>query len=183
MKSNPLFFDSTKFRGDIVIVDIELSGVELNEGETLWAHVMRNDGSEALVQMISVGVTNQPIKWTAQSRLEYLQRAKVEFLIKSGEELVEHSEIFVITASYTIPLTWDRAVLAPQDDKVEELSPNDTEEISVELRVGEDVGTAINTNTATEFVVEEQLPTASIEIEATQFENTNLVKPDFKDLE
>jgi len=106
MKANPLFLDSTKFRGDTVIVEIELSGVELAEGEMLFAHVRRLEG-EGLVQLQPKGLK----KWSAQARMEYQQTADIEFFITFEGKTIETSDRRKVNASYVIHQKWDRVVV------------------------------------------------------------------------
>ena len=103
MKSNPLFFDSTKFRGDTVVVDIELTGVELRMNESLFARVKRAEG-EALVQMQPKGLR----KWSAQARMEYQQKAQLEFFVSLGGETLDTSDVRHIVATYMIHQKWER---------------------------------------------------------------------------
>lgn len=104
MKNNPLFFDSTKFRGDNVIVEIDLTGPNLNSEENLTVRIIRHDGTETLVQMSSNGER----RWRAEARVEYQQRLKLEFRVQSGTEIIDRSDMRTAMASYCIPQKWER---------------------------------------------------------------------------
>ncbi len=104
MKNNPLFFDSTKFRGDNVIVDIELQGVELSLGESLEVRVIMSDGSDSYFLMSARGLR----KWHAEARVEYQQRIKLEFIVKKNEEIITKSDIRTTIASYSVYQKWER---------------------------------------------------------------------------
>lgn len=113
MKNNPLFFDSTKFRGDNVIVEIELSGAELSLGESLYAHLVLSDGSDMSVMMSAHGLR----KWKCEARVEYQQRIKIQFIVKKAEDVVEKSDLRVVLATYSIQQKWQRSpVLAALKD-------------------------------------------------------------------
>ena len=49
--NNPLFVDSTKFRGEMILADLEAYDVKLQEGETLHTKVILKDGRSYLVNL------------------------------------------------------------------------------------------------------------------------------------
>lgn len=106
MKNNPLFFDSTKFRGDSIIVDIELQGTELTKDEKLTVKVIKADGEEIRLKMTPNGSS----KWGTQVRLEYQQRVKLEFEIEDTDGILEKSGLRTAMATYSILQKWERKV-------------------------------------------------------------------------
>jgi hypothetical protein len=187
MKNNPLFFDSTKFRGDNVIVELHLAGVELSLGESLIAKIILLDGSESLVQMSAHGLR----KWKAEARVEYQQRLKLEFQIKKGLEILEKSDLRTVLATYSIYQKWERQ---PKAEMLEDLSADfDESLINGPTLVENDNGVfeplkppkaAIPENRNLPVIVEIKNPKALTE-EKTEnpFSNENFVSPNLKDLE
>lgn len=104
MKLNPLFHDSTKFRGDLVVVEIQVRGVELRTNEILVADLTRGD------EKIRAKFQTQGTQLVAPVRLEYQQDYTLSPLILVGEEIVEALDVRQISAQYFIPLTFERMI-------------------------------------------------------------------------
>lgn len=105
MKSNPLFFDSTKFRGDMVVVEIQVRGVQLLENEQLVGDFVKGDDRIRAKFERNGKVLSAPV------RLEYQQEYRFSPLILVGDEIFEALEERKIKAQYMVSLEFERMVI------------------------------------------------------------------------
>lgn len=105
MKANPLFFDSTKFRGDTVVVEFHIRGIELGEGELLIADLVRHD------EKTRARFETQGKALVAPIRLEYQQEYLFSPLILKNDQIVEALEERKVKAQYVVHLEYQRMVL------------------------------------------------------------------------
>ena len=81
---NPLFVDSTKFRGEMIVADLEVQGVDLLEGESLYTKVILKDGRSYLVQLRPI----QPNYYKGSLRLAYQEDVSFQHLIMKAEHII-----------------------------------------------------------------------------------------------
>lgn len=105
MKSNPLFFDSTKFRGDTVVVEIHIRGVQLNISEQLVGDLTKGD------ERIRAKFEKSGAAYVSPVRLEYQQEYRFSPLILVKDEIVEALDERSIKAQYMINLEYNRMVI------------------------------------------------------------------------
>lgn len=134
MKNNPLFFDSTKFRGDLVFVTIHIEGVELSLDEKLIVRMIREGHVQRQMDLTPVGLR----KWSIETRLEYKEKLKIELVVLNGENIVEVSPPFEVVSCYSIQLRWPRKpqpVAVREPKTVPDLIPETAAEAAVETEV------------------------------------------------
>jgi hypothetical protein len=102
MKSNPLFFDSTKFTGETIATHIELTTQLTHESDQVYAIIQSRFGYEDRIPLKKMAEG----KYKGQVWLEHQQKINYFFVIKKkdGEEL--KSENFEGRASYYIIHNW-----------------------------------------------------------------------------
>ncbi len=105
MKSNPLFIDSTKFKGEIVVAEIELKGVNLHLTERIFAKVTLAD-NRTYTQELKPRIN----KFVGNIRLYYHQPAWIKYIIMCGSYEVEVSNETKFVVNYTNQFKWCRSV-------------------------------------------------------------------------
>ena len=99
---NPLFVDSTKFRGEMIIADLEIQGVNLLEGETLHTKVTLKDGRSYLVKLDPQPRLNpsQPISYKGSLRLAYQEEVSFQHIVMQSEKIVIKTEAEKLPVNY-----------------------------------------------------------------------------------
>jgi len=105
MKSNPLFFDSTKFRGDMVVVEIHIRGVQLKATEQLVGDLTKGE------ERIRAKFEKSGNAYISPVRLEYQQEYRFSPLILVNEEIFEALDERSIKAQYMINLEYSRMII------------------------------------------------------------------------
>ncbi|MCB0393557.1 MAG: hypothetical protein KDD25_03320, partial [Bdellovibrionales bacterium] len=118
MKHNPLFVDSTKFKGERINAEIEVRGVQLREGERLQTKVILSDGQQILIEMECF----RPQRFSGAVRLKYLEEVRFQHQILSGDEIIDSTAEKKFVANYTVMDLWARRVEELKDQYIEELS-------------------------------------------------------------
>jgi hypothetical protein len=101
-KGNPLFVDSTKFRGDLVATQIELKNILIYEDEALFVVVTTHLGAERRIQMKLLDDKS----FEARLHLNHQSQISFQFVIeKQGRRLLQ-SIVHKGRAQYTISEAW-----------------------------------------------------------------------------
>ncbi len=95
MTHNPLFVDSTKFRGEMIMADLEVHGVDLLEGESLYTKVILKDGRSYLVNL-----TSQSNYYKGSIRLAYQENVSFQHFIMRGEQTVAKTQEEKLAVNY-----------------------------------------------------------------------------------
>ena len=94
--SNPLFVDSTKFRGEMIIADLEVYDIQLLEGETLYTKVILKDGRSYLVSL-KPQATNH---YKGSIRLAYQEEVSFQHLIMKETRIVAQTQEEKLAVNY-----------------------------------------------------------------------------------
>ena len=105
MKSNPLFIDSTKFKGEIVVAEIEVEGIDLHLTERVFAKVTLSD-NRTYTQELKL----RSNKFVGNIRLYYRQPAWIKYIIMCGSDQVEVSNETKFLVNYNNQFKWYRPV-------------------------------------------------------------------------
>ena len=93
--NNPLFVDSTKFRGEMITADLEAYDIQLQEGETLHTKVILKDGRNYLVDL------NPKVNcYKGSIRLAYQEDVSFQHLIMEGDNIVAKTQEEKIPVNY-----------------------------------------------------------------------------------
>lgn len=120
MSINPLFLDSTKPIGDKVVTNVELSGIVLRDGESLYFEVTDQFG---FVQKYSLKTieTKKSIKYTAEIWLKYQHEIQYRFLLIVDGEEVYASALRETRAGHVISEKWEpcfhKEIAKPKKEK------------------------------------------------------------------
>lgn len=101
--SNPLFVDSTKFAGDGVRTQFELTKVLLYEGEKAFAKVINNDGHPQIVPLHEA----HPGVFSGSIYLRHLEEIRYLFFIKFEDRILLSSREYSRRAAYLISESWE----------------------------------------------------------------------------
>ncbi len=123
MKNNPLFVDSTKFRGERIVAEIEVRGVQLREKESLFTKIIFQDGRNQLLRLEQ----KSPQRYSGTIRLAYQEDLHFQHQIQIEEEVVDRTEERKFVSNYTVLDKWIRIVEELRDQYVEEVSFDDLE--------------------------------------------------------
>lgn len=93
---NPLFVDSTRLRGEMILADLEVRDVELLEGETLHTKVILNDGRSYLVELNQ----SQPKCYRGSLRLAYQENVSFQHLIMKAEDIIAQTQEEKMAVNY-----------------------------------------------------------------------------------
>ena len=93
--SNPLFVDSTKFRGEMIMADLEVYDIELQEGETLHTKVILKDGRSYLVDL-----TSQFNCYKGSIRLAYQEDVSFQHLVMKGKDIILKTQEERLSVNY-----------------------------------------------------------------------------------
>ena len=93
--NNPLFVDSTKFRGEMILADLEAYDIQLQEGETLHTKVILKDGRSYLVDL------NPQINcYKGNIRLAYQENVSFQHLVMKGEDIIAKTQEKKLSVNY-----------------------------------------------------------------------------------
>ncbi|MCB0364980.1 MAG: hypothetical protein H6624_12080 [Bdellovibrionaceae bacterium] len=122
--SNPLFVDSTKFSGDGIRTQFELSGVLPYEDEKVFAKVTNREGHDQIVPLHG----NEKGLFFGSIYLKHQEEITYRFYIKDEEEVVFESKPVSGRAGYLVIADWDPiAQQFPKREKVKPGSETDPE--------------------------------------------------------
>lgn len=93
--SNPLFVDSTKFRGEMIIADLEAYDIQLQEGETLHTKVILKDGRNYLVDL-----NPESNCYKGSIRLAYQEDISFQHLIMKDNNIIAKTQEEKIPVNY-----------------------------------------------------------------------------------
>ena len=111
-KSNPLFVDSTKFQGDLIVTHIELKDVLIYEEEMLSVIVTNHQGITRTMEMTVV----EGRSFEARIHLNHQTAFTYQFVIEKGGARVYQSLIFEGRASYSVVQKWNPVLEDPAKD-------------------------------------------------------------------
>jgi hypothetical protein len=123
MKHNPLFVDSTKFRGERINSEIEIRGVQLREGESLQTRVIFADGRVQTLNLEKL----EAQRFGGAIRLSYLEQLTFQHQVIFNGAIVDQSEERKFVANYTVMERWVRKVEELAEEYIEETSFEDLE--------------------------------------------------------
>ena len=124
MKSNPLFVDSTRFRGEMITAEIEVIGVELRDGESLMTKVIQRDGRGLGIQLEH----KMGLRYVGSVRLAYQESLTIKHCVMNGDDVVEETPEKKFTVNYTNLQRWDR--LLPKEKS--EATLDEVAEVEIE---------------------------------------------------
>ncbi|MCB0384022.1 MAG: hypothetical protein KDD43_01415 [Bdellovibrionales bacterium] len=101
--SNPLFVDSTKFSGDGIRTQFELSGILPYEGEKVFAKVTNREGHDQIVPLHG----NEAGLFFGSIYLKHQEEITYQFYVKADDEVVFESKAVKGRASYLVIAEWD----------------------------------------------------------------------------
>lgn len=104
--NNPLFVDSTKFAGDGIRTQFELSRLFLYEGERAIAKVVNLDGHSQIVPLHE----NQSLSFSGSIYLRHQEEISFQFIIKKEDKELFHSAEYKGRATYLISETWEPVI-------------------------------------------------------------------------
>lgn len=110
-KLNPLFVDSTKFRGDLIGTQIELRNVMVYEDEMLSVLVTNNQGLTTRTQMKVLDYRS----YEARVHLNHQTHVTYQFIIEKGAQLLWQSAQFTGKVQYAIVEEWEPLPPNPAD--------------------------------------------------------------------
>jgi hypothetical protein len=118
-KSNPLFVDSTKFQGDLIVTHIELKDVLIYEEEMLSVIVTNHQGITRTMEMSVV----EGRSFEARIHLNHQTAFTYQFVIEKGGARVYQSLIFEGRASYSVMQKWNPVLEDPAKDLPQAVEP------------------------------------------------------------
>jgi hypothetical protein len=103
MKANPLFVDSTKVQGDVIITVVELENAPTEQGDSVFISFQPNDGAEEIRSL-----RREPDSqiWKCQLYLQHQNTVRFHFFITRNDELFAKSKIRYLKASYAWQEEW-----------------------------------------------------------------------------
>lgn len=104
---NPLFIDSTKFKGESIIAELEVEGVSLHLTERLIAHITLDDN-----RVYTQNLVLKNNKYVGSVRLCYRTPAWIKYIIMSGGNKIEESGEVKFEVNYTNQFKWYRTIKA-----------------------------------------------------------------------
>ena len=104
MKNNPLFVDSTKFRGETIIAEIEVCGVELLPEESLYTKVTLHTDQAYAVKL----EPKLKGRFSGRMRLSYQEELLFQHIILRGDQTVAETPPKRFKVNYTIQDRWER---------------------------------------------------------------------------
>ena len=107
MKSNPLFIDSTKFKGELILAEIEVFGVNLHLTEKIFSKITLSDNRTYIKEMVF-----KNNKYICSLKLSYKEEAWIKHFIVRGEVQVEENVESRFNVNYINQFSWDRQVKA-----------------------------------------------------------------------
>lgn len=101
-KYNPLFVDSTKFRGDLIRSNFELKNVMVYDDEELFVVITdRNGTRESKLKWLENSTS-----FEANIHLPHQALISYQFVIRKGEQKVYQSVVFEGQAQYAMTQDW-----------------------------------------------------------------------------
>lgn len=117
---NPLFVDSTKPIGDKVVTNVELTGIILRDGESLYFEVTDQFGFVQKYALKTIE-TKKSTKYTAEIWLKYQHEIQYRFLLIGEGEEIYASSFRETRAGHVISEKWDpcfqKEPLKPKKEK------------------------------------------------------------------
>ena len=104
-KTNPLFVDSTKIRGDRIGTQVELNKVILYDGEKLFVTILAEQGQPVHTPMEAMDEHS----FGACILLKHLEKFSYQFVIEENERRVFQSGILHGRAEHAVVATWEPA--------------------------------------------------------------------------
>lgn len=104
-KHNPLFLDSTQPVGDKLITNVELLGVQLGQGESLYLEVTDSFG---LMQKFTLKqlATKKSVRYCAELWLNQDENIQYRFILVSGGVELKSSDLKRAEAGHGISEVW-----------------------------------------------------------------------------
>lgn len=115
MKKNPLFVDSTKFRGDSILTQFELKDFDKPGPLDLQVRVDRESGEEQWITLVPV----KNRSWIGRIYLEHQEKIRFQFCLLKNEKVLAQSENRKSEASYLIESFWELGSFSWQEELVE----------------------------------------------------------------
>lgn len=120
-KTNPLFVDSTKMRGDRIGTQVELQNIILHDGEKLFITVLGQQGQPMNTEL----EPTDDKSYGGRVLLKHLESISYQFIIESNEARIFQSVIKQARAEHALVDKWEpvmEEVVSLSDMKREELS-------------------------------------------------------------
>lgn len=105
-KSNPLFVDSTKLTSDSVGCTLELSGVSLSEGESIYGKIIDSLGNEESTSLSE----KQGGNYSGQMWLQHQQDVTIQFYVMGAQGILRQSKSYESQAQYVMEFEWKEEV-------------------------------------------------------------------------
>ena len=93
--NNPLFVDSTKFRGEMILADLEVYDIQLQEGETLHTKVILKDGRNYLVDL-----NPQASCYKGSIRLAYQEDVSFQHIVMKDHNIIAKTQEKKLSVNY-----------------------------------------------------------------------------------
>lgn len=107
-KSNPLFVDSTKIGSDSITTRIELSGVELSDGQSVYIKYTDISGAE---QSSLLKPSEHEQLFVGKVWMNHQQEVEMRFYIMGPSGIEKTSRVYLEKATYLLELKWDDAAV------------------------------------------------------------------------
>jgi len=120
-KTNPLFVDSTKMRGDRIGTQVEVQNIILHDGEKLFITVLGQQGQPMNTELEPMDETS----YGGRVLLKHLEGISYQFVIEAGEARLFHSTIKQARAEHALVDKWEpvmEEVVSLMDLKREEIA-------------------------------------------------------------
>lgn len=108
-KSNPLFVDSTKFHGDLIVCQIELKDVLIYDGERLSVIVTSQDGVVRKMDMAPLDERG----YEGRVHLNHQSSFSFQFVIEKDGQRLFQSIIHKARARYSVSERWQPVLEDP----------------------------------------------------------------------
>lgn len=102
-KTNPLFVDSTKMRGDRIGTQVEVQNIILHDGEKLFITVLGQSGQPMNTELEAVDETS----FGGRVLLKHLENIRYQFVIEAGDARIFQSAIKQGRAEHMIVDKWE----------------------------------------------------------------------------
>lgn len=102
-KTNPLFVDSTKMRGDRIGTQVELQNVILHDNERLFITVMSSQGQPMNTELEVLDEKS----YGGRVLLKHLENISYQFVIEAGDTRVFQSVIKQAKAEHALVEKWE----------------------------------------------------------------------------
>ena len=105
MKNNPLFIDSTKFKGESIVAELEVEGVSLHPTERLVVNITLSDN-----RVYTQNLVLKNNKHVGSVRLCYRTPAWIKHTIMCGSNKIEESNEVKFEVNYINQFKWYRPI-------------------------------------------------------------------------